>query len=114
MHHYSTFDNLFCNSESLLELDLGPDFALKQVKPDFTNYQPQPKYSGALSKIEVKEKLFWKFQTNLKICGSLKILNKSENFGNKEKKFSKQLASDAIIAQLFFDILTCINAGLYK
>ena len=26
----------------------------KQVKPGFTNYQPQPKYSWALSKIEGK------------------------------------------------------------
>ena len=30
---------------------------VKQVKPGFTNYQPQPKYSLALSKIEGKGKL---------------------------------------------------------
>ena len=30
---------------------------VKQVKPGFTNYQPQPKYSWALSKIEGKGKL---------------------------------------------------------
>ena len=29
----------------------------KQVKPGFTNYQPQPKYSWALSKTEMKMKL---------------------------------------------------------
>ena len=29
----------------------------KQVKPGFTNYQPQPKYSWALSRIEGKGKL---------------------------------------------------------
>ena len=28
----------------------------KQVKPGFTNYQPQPKYSWAISKIEGKPK----------------------------------------------------------
>ena len=33
---------------------------VKQEKPGFTNYQPRPKYSWALSKIEVKGKLFWK------------------------------------------------------
>ena len=32
-------------------------FEPKQVKPGFTNYQPQPKYSWALSKIEGKGKL---------------------------------------------------------
>ena len=30
---------------------------LKQVKPGFTNYQPQPKYSWALSRTEGKGKL---------------------------------------------------------
>ena len=30
---------------------------LEQVKPDFTNYQPQQKYSWALSKIDGKGKL---------------------------------------------------------
>ena len=33
------------------------DLGEKQVKPGFTNYQPQPKYSWALSKIEGKGKL---------------------------------------------------------
>ena len=27
----------------------------KQVKPGFTNYQPQPKYSWALSKMKVEK-----------------------------------------------------------
>ena len=34
-----------------------PSLGLKQVKPGFTNYQPLPKYSWALSKIEGKGKL---------------------------------------------------------
>ena len=51
----------------------------EQVKPGFTNYQPQPKYSWALSKIEGKGKLV---KTKcLKISGSLKI---SESLKNSE------------------------------
>ena len=72
-------------------------FRNKQVKPGFTNYQPQPKYSRALSKIEWKRKLvktkdlleeiwkpeiFWK-SNNLKkselFCKSA-IIGKSEIF----------------------------------
>ena len=36
-------------------------FDFKQAKPGFTNYQPQPKYSGALRKIELKGKFSEKF-----------------------------------------------------
>ena len=36
---------------------IGQHLGDKQVKPGFTNYQPQPKYSWALSKIERKGKL---------------------------------------------------------
>ena len=44
----------------------------KQVKPGFTNYQPQPNYSWALSKIEGKGKL-GKTKKTLKICKFLKF-----------------------------------------
>ena len=43
---------------------------LKQVKPGFTNYQPQPKYSWAWSKIEWKEINVWK---SLKVWKFLKV-----------------------------------------
>ena len=65
---------------------------IKQVKPGFTNYQPQPKYSWALSEIEGKGKLIktkdlWKRSNKLKIWTSLKIWNfwKSEMFWMSEK-----------------------------
>ena len=44
----------------------------KQVKPGFTNYQPQPKYSWALSKIEAKRE---KIQQNQKLQYYEKIEN---------------------------------------
>ena len=40
----------------LLAIQVVISFILKQVKPGFTSYQPQPKYSWALSKIEGKDK----------------------------------------------------------
>ena len=55
----------------------------KQVKPGFTNYQPQPKFhSWALSKIEGKGKLgktkeLWKRSENLKKYENLEV---SENW----------------------------------
>ena len=45
---------------------------LKQVKPGFINYQPQPKYSWALSNIKGKGK---------RIIETIKEFEKSENFG---------------------------------
>ena len=70
-------------------------FETKQVKPGFTNYQPQPKYSWALSKIEGKGKLgktkdLWKRSEKLKISKFLKIYKtekfwKPENFWKPEK-----------------------------
>ena len=49
-------------------MDACPVDQHEQVKPGFTNYQPQPKYSWAFSKIEVKGKKD----------------NKSKNFNFKE------------------------------
>ena len=62
----------------------------KQVKPGFTNYQPQPKYSWALSKIEGKGKLgktkdLWKRSEklnnseNLEVSENMKALKICEN-----------------------------------
>ena len=66
---------------------------IEQVKPGFTNYQPQPKYSWALSKIEGKGKLVKpKF---LEISGSLKIsenLKKSERLKNSQSLKSLKLS----------------------
>ena len=50
--HFSVSGNLA--NETRYNTDV---FDRKQVKPGFTNYQPQPKYSWALSKIEGKGKL---------------------------------------------------------
>ena len=60
----------------------------KQVKPGFTNYQPQPKYSWALSKIEGKGELgkckdLWKRSEKLYKYENLEV---AENLKNHETR----------------------------
>ena len=57
---YMALQQLLCSGTqafTCIGMGVGPRFHIKQVKPGFTNYQPQPKYSWALSKIEGKGKL---------------------------------------------------------
>ena len=58
-----------------LETMLASKMYLQQVKPGFTNYQPQPKYSWALGIIEGKGKL----GKNKDLRKRSEKLNNSEN-----------------------------------
>ena len=71
---------------TLLTISFTAWYLMKQVKPGFTNYQPQPEYSWALSEIEGKGKLtktkdLWNRSAKLKIWKFLKIWHfwKSKN-----------------------------------
>ena len=77
---FSTRDLLFNAYLGSLFHVRHPYWKIKQVKPGFTNYQPQPKYSWALSKIEGKGKLgktkdLWKRSEKLNNSENVKIWN---------------------------------------
>ena len=85
----------------------------EQVKPGFTNYQPQPKYSWALNKIEGKGKFgktknLWKRSDklnnseNMEVSENLKILKNSENLKNYENQKNYENLEDNFWKSLRF------------
>ena len=81
LNHWFLFTGAqLCLRAPILQ-SLSVQSIIKQVKPGFTNYQPQPKFSMALSKKEVK----WKKSKAIKISIKFKFF---QEFQNKLISFS--------------------------